>query len=57
MNEYSEAIFSFSKNDTTVSQSSTKAEIKALDELIRQVQATRDILAVLGCEQSEPTKI
>jgi hypothetical protein len=57
LNEHSGAFQSFSKKDTTVSHSSTEAEIKALDELIRQIQSVRDLLEFLGCEQQEPTKI
>jgi hypothetical protein len=51
------AIYSYSKKDTTVSHSSTEAEIKAIDMLIRQIQITRQILEFIGCPQNEPTKI
>jgi hypothetical protein len=42
------AVYSFSKNDTTVSHSSTEAEIKAIDELSRQIVHVREILEFMG---------
>jgi hypothetical protein len=51
------AIHSFSKRDSTVSHSSTESEIKALDETIRVVVHTRDILEFLGHAQTDPTVI
>jgi hypothetical protein len=57
LNRSSGAFFSFSKNDTTVSHSSTEAEIKALDELIKQIQMTRDMLDFLGFPVLNPTKV
>jgi transposase-like protein len=43
--------------DTTVSHHSTEAEIKALDEVIKNVVATRALMKMLGHKQKEPTKI
>ena len=57
LNDSSGAFHSFSKSDNTVSHSSTEAEIKALDEMIRQIQAVRDTLEFLGYKQEGPTKI
>jgi hypothetical protein len=51
------AFHSFSKSDTTVSHSSTEAEIKALDELIRDILWIRDILEFVQCPMEGPTKI
>lgn len=51
------SIYSYSKKDTTVSHSSTEAEIKAIDMLIRQIQITREILDFLGFKQHQPTKL
>ena len=54
---YTGAFYSFSKNDTTVSHSSTEAEIKALDETIRAVIHTRNIFEFLGFADAESTVI
>jgi len=51
------AIYSFSKNDKTVSHSSTESEIKALDATIRAVCHVRDVLKFLGYEQFQPTTV
>lgn len=51
------AFHSFSKSDTTVSHSSTEAEIKALDELVRDIMWIRDILEFIQCPMEGPTKI
>jgi hypothetical protein len=51
------AFHSFSKNDKSVSHSSTEVEIKAIDINIRNVLYVRDILKFLGLEQNEPTII
>jgi len=45
------AIYSFSKNDTTTSHSSTEAEIKALDELIKVMKHIDDLRAFLGFDR------
>lgn len=52
---YSGAISSYSKNDTTVSHSSTEAEIKAIDELCRQIVYIRDILIFMNINIVNPT--
>jgi hypothetical protein len=57
LGEDSGAIYSYSKNDTTVSHSSTEAEIKALDEIIRvvtHVDNVLDFLFSVELNQSEP---
>jgi hypothetical protein len=57
LGEDSGAIYSYSKNDTTVSHSSTEAEIKALDEIIRVCSHVEDILNFLLSspeDQNEP---
>ena len=51
------AFQSFSKKDTTVSHSSTEAEIKALDILIKEVDIARIQLEFMGLPMLEPTKI
>lgn len=54
------AVCSFSRNDTTIStlsHSSTEAEIKAIDETIREVMYVRDLLSFLDHDMTEPTKI
>jgi len=51
------AIHCFSKKDTTVSHSSTEAEIKAIDMAIRSAAYIRELLLELGCEQRKPTKL
>jgi hypothetical protein len=51
------AIYSFSTNDTTVSHSSTEAEIKAIDKVAREVVYQRDVLEFLGQKQEKPTRI
>lgn len=57
MNEDSGAISCVSRNDTTVSHSSTEAEIKALDMLVREVVYFRKILEFMGYEQLQPSRI
>jgi len=51
------AISSISRNDTTVSHSSTEAEIKAIDMISREIVSVRAQLEFLGYEQKKPTKI
>ena len=51
------AIYSFSKNDTTISHSSTEAEIKAVDELCRQVVHVRELLEFMGYKFDAATTI
>jgi hypothetical protein len=51
------AIHCFSKKDTTVSHSSTEAEVKAIDMAIRSAAYIRELLLELGCEQRKPTKL
>ena len=51
------AIYSTSKKDTTVSHSSTEAELKALDLGIRTVIYMRIMLKDMGYEQKLPTEI
>lgn len=51
------AISSISRNDTTISHSSTEAEIKAIDMICREIVSVRAQLEFLGYEQMQPTKI
>jgi len=51
------AISCVSKNDSTVSHSSTEAEIKAIDMVCREIVNVRSILKFLEQEQTEPTKV
>jgi hypothetical protein len=51
------AIHSFSKKETTVSHSSTESELKALDELVRVIIHTRNLLSFIGYPQEEPTVV
>jgi hypothetical protein len=57
INRDSGAFSNVSRNDTTVSHSSTEAEIKAIDMIAREIVYYRMILTFLGYEQLEPTKI
>lgn len=57
LNRNSGAISSVSKNDTTVSHSSTEPEIKAIDMISREIVCLRSMLEFLGHKQLEPTKI
>jgi len=57
LNRTSGAISCISKNDTTVSHSSTEPEIKAIDMTCREVVCLRSTLKFLGQEQTKPTKI
>jgi len=51
------SIYSFSKNDTTVSHSSTESEIKALDELIKVMIHIDNIRTFIGYIRSTPMTI
>jgi hypothetical protein len=61
------AVFSFSRNDTirnvrqtimsSLSHSSTEAEIKALDVLILEILHILDVTRFLACEQELPIKL
>ena len=52
------AIHSFSKNDSLVSHSSTESEIKAVDELVREMMHIKDMLEfVIGHSYDQPMKI
>jgi len=51
------AIHSFSKKETTVSHSSTEAELKALDEIVRVIIHVRNLLSFIGYKQSLPTVV
>ena len=51
------AIHCFSKKDTTVSHSSTEAEVKAIDLAIRSIVHIRELLKELGYEQTRPTRL
>ena len=57
INRDSGAFSSVSRNDTTVSHSSTEAEIKAIDMIAKEIVYYRMILAFLGFEQLQPTKV
>jgi hypothetical protein len=53
----SASISASSKKDTTVSHSSTEAEIKAIDKAIREAIYYRSILEELSYKQEEPTTL
>jgi len=55
LNKTSGAVSSISRNDSTVSHSSTEAEIKAIDMMCREIVRMRQLLEFLGCKQDEPT--
>ena len=57
LNLTSGCIIAKSWKDNTVSHSSTEAEIKAIDALIREIVWMRGFLKELGYEQSTPTTI
>jgi len=57
LNYDSGAISTVSRNDTTVSHSSTEAEIKAIDMICREIVYVRSLLAFMGYEQTKPTKV
>jgi hypothetical protein len=57
LNRFSGAFLTFSKMDSTVSHSSTEAELKALDDLVRSVEVIRIVLDFMGHKQTNPTKI
>ena len=57
LNTTSGAIIARSFKDSTVSHSSTEAEIKALDAAIKETLWTRGFLKEIGYEQFEPTTI
>jgi hypothetical protein len=57
LGSYSGAFHSFSKNSTLVAQSSMHSEIQALDEVIRAVVYTRDVLEFLESLEDKPTPI
>ena len=57
LNTSSGAVIAKSKRDTTVSHSSTEAEIKAIDLAIREATWLRGFLHELGYPQHEPTPI
>lgn len=57
LNEDCGAISSISRNDTTVSHSSTEAEIKAIDMICREIVVVRSLLEFLGQKQVNPTKV
>lgn len=54
---YAGAIHSFSRNDNTVSHSSTEPEIKAIDLLCREIVYYRRVKKFLGYEPTKPTRI
>jgi hypothetical protein len=51
------SVLTLSKKDTTVSHSSTEAEIKAIDMAIRSIIYLRNLLQELGFKQINPTKL
>jgi hypothetical protein len=51
------AVHTYSKQDTTVSHSSTEAEIKAIDMAIRTIIMLRSLLSELGYPQDQPTRL
>jgi hypothetical protein len=51
------AVSSYSKKDTTVSHSSTEAELKAIDLACRQIEHLRLLLDELGHTQEQPTHL
>ena len=57
LNTTSGAVIAKSKRDTTVSHSSTEAEIKAIDMAIREATWLRGFLLELGFAQDGPTPI
>lgn len=57
LNRSSGAISCVSRNDNTVSHSSTEAEIKAIDMICREIVYFRSILSFLGYTQVNPTKV
>jgi len=57
LNETSGAVIAKSKRDTTISHSSTEAEIKAVDLAIREATWFRGFLSELGYPQNSPTVI
>jgi hypothetical protein len=60
ISKYSGAIYSFSKNDTsisTISHSSTEAEVKAIDEMAREIVHRREVAEFCNCDVSKPTPI
>ena len=60
INETSGAIESFSHNDTirsSLSHSSTEAEIKAIDEIVRRVEYWLEVLKFAGVEVKKPVPI
>jgi hypothetical protein len=50
-------VSSYSKKDTTVSHSSTEAELKAIDLACRQIEHLRLLLDELGHTQEQPTHL
>jgi hypothetical protein len=55
---YSGAILSYSKNDTTIStisHSSTEAEIKSIDEMAREIIHQREVAVFCGLTVNKPT--
>ena len=57
LNETSRAVIEKSKRDTTISHSSTEAEIKAIDLAICEATWFRGFLSELGYSQDSPTII
>jgi hypothetical protein len=54
MNEYSGAVYTFSKNASTISHSSTEAEIKAIDKLCQFISHFLDIMKFLKIVYDKP---
>ncbi len=57
LNHTSAAISNVSKNDTTVSHSSTEPEIKAIDMVCREIVCMRSMLKLVGQEQIKAARI
>jgi hypothetical protein len=60
ISKYAGAIYSYSKNDTsisTISHSSTEAEVKAIDEMAREIIHRREVAEFCRCKVEGPTPI
>lgn len=57
LNHDSGSISNISRNDTTVSHSSTEAEIKAIDMICREIVYMRKVLAFVGQTQTNATRV
>jgi hypothetical protein len=51
------SFYSYSKNSSLVSTSSTHSELQSLDETVRYILHTRQVLEFLGMNQDNPTRI